>query len=122
MPLQPKKRLNDFLNLGDIHILPQKKNEINSFMPSKVLGIKATGKAILCLANKNSTIYKEILNNDLGYVIDEKNYHSLPDKIKEVRYCKLRTEKGKKAREYVVKNYKYEDIMENLKIKINSFL
>jgi colanic acid biosynthesis glycosyl transferase WcaI len=122
MPLQPKARLNDFLNLADLHVLPQKKNEINSFMPSKVLGIKATGRPLLCMANKRSYIYCEIFNNDLGYVLDENNYDSLSEKIKEIRHCELKTEKAKKARKYVIEHYQYENIMRNLKSKIDNIL
>lgn len=122
LPLQPKEKLNDFLNLADLHILPQKKNEINSFMPSKLLGIKAVGKPVLCMANKKSTVYQEISKNDLGYVIDEENYNSLSDMIKSIRNSNLRTKKGEQARKYVVKNYTYKNIMENLKFKIDSIL
>ena len=122
MPLQPKARLNDFLNLADLHVLPQKKNEINSFMPSKVLGIKATGRPLLCMANKNSSVYHEIYDNDLGYVLDENNYDRLSDKIKEIRHCKLKNEKAKKARKYVIEHYQYENIMKKLKSKIDDIL
>ena len=122
LPLQPKSRLNEFLNLADLHILPQKKNEVDSFMPSKVMGIKATGRPLLCLANQNSSVYLEIYNNDLGYVLDENNYDRCLEKIIEIRSCNLREEKGKKARKHVIENYKYENVMKNLEKKIRNLL
>ena len=120
LPLQPKDKLNEFLNLGDLHIIPQKKDAQDSFMPSKLLGIKATGKAVFCLANQNSTVYQVVKNNDIGYVLDENSYEFFTDKIIEIKECKERINKGLKARKYVVENYKYKSVMEKLITKIKS--
>ena len=42
LPLQPADRLNDLLNLADIHLLPQLGGAANLVMPSKLTGMLAS--------------------------------------------------------------------------------
>ena len=56
MPLQPVERLNDWLNLADIHLLPQRGEATDLVMPSKVLGILASGLPIVAGAPDKSTL------------------------------------------------------------------
>lgn len=60
LPLQPEEKLNDLLNLADIHLLPQKENAADSVMPSKLLGILASGKPVIASVTKDSDIGREI--------------------------------------------------------------
>ncbi|MEG1518845.1 MAG: WcaI family glycosyltransferase [Cetobacterium sp.] len=122
LPLQPKEKLNDFLNLGDIHLIPQKKDAKDSFMPSKLLGIMAVEKPVLVLANKESNLYNVIQNENIGYVLSENEYENLTDKIKDIYEDEERIEKGKRSRQYLKKNYIYENIMEKLTCKIKEKL
>lgn len=119
LPLQPKEKLNEFLNLADIHIIPQKKEARDSFMPSKLLGIMAVEKPVLVLANKESNLYQVIKDENIGYILNENEYEKLSDTIDMISKDENRIVKGKKARNYLIKNYIYEDIMEKLIEKIN---
>ena len=47
LTLQPEKRMNDWLNLADIHLLPQKANAADLVLPSKLLGILASGRPLV---------------------------------------------------------------------------
>ena len=47
LPLQPEKRMNDWLNLADVHLLPQKANAADLVLPSKLLGILASGRPLV---------------------------------------------------------------------------
>lgn len=47
LPLQPTERLNDLLNLADIHLLPQRRGVADLVMPSKALGMMASGRPIV---------------------------------------------------------------------------
>lgn len=47
LPLQPAERLNDWLNLADVHLLPQKAGAADLVLPSKVLGILASGRPVV---------------------------------------------------------------------------
>lgn len=122
LPLQPKDRLNEFLNLADIHIIPQKKDAKDSFMPSKLLGIMAVEKPVLILANKESNLYKVIKSEDIGYVLNENEYENLTITLEIISKDETRLSKGKKARVYLMKNYIYEDIMKKLIVKINNII
>ena len=46
MPLQPSGRLNDLLNVADIHLLPQRREAADLVMPSKLVGMLATGRPV----------------------------------------------------------------------------
>ncbi len=50
LPLQPVDRLNDLLNLADIHLLPQCAEIADLVMPSKLTGILASGRPVVTTA------------------------------------------------------------------------
>ena len=50
LPLQPRHRLNDLLNLADIHLLPQRTQAITFALPSKLGGILASGRPVVAQA------------------------------------------------------------------------
>jgi colanic acid biosynthesis glycosyl transferase WcaI len=47
LPLQPAERLNDWLNLADVHLLPQKAGAADLVLPSKLLGMLASGRPLV---------------------------------------------------------------------------
>jgi colanic acid biosynthesis glycosyl transferase WcaI len=47
LQVQPAERLNELLNLADIHILPQKADAADLVMPSKLSGMLASGKPVI---------------------------------------------------------------------------
>jgi colanic acid biosynthesis glycosyl transferase WcaI len=53
-PLQPAERLNELLNLADIHLLPQRRGTTLFAMPSKLGGMLASGRAIVAQADAGS--------------------------------------------------------------------
>lgn len=122
LPLQPKEKLNEFLNLGDIHIIPQKKDAKDSFMPSKLLGIMAAEKPVLVLANQESNLYSTVKNKEIGYALKEDEYENLGELIKKISKDIKRRDKGKNARNYLKENYIYESIMKKLIEKIDQEL
>jgi colanic acid biosynthesis glycosyl transferase WcaI len=56
LPLQPVERLNDLLNLADIHLLPQRRGVADLVMPSKLLGMMASGRPVVAGAHDGSTL------------------------------------------------------------------
>ncbi|MGL5056909.1 MAG: WcaI family glycosyltransferase [Fusobacteriaceae bacterium] len=123
LPLQPKKRLNDFLNLGDLHFIPQKPDAKDSFMPSKLLGIMSVEKPVLILANKGSNLYEVIKKEKLGYVLSENEYEKFSDTVLAIEKNKVENEiMGSRARKYVLENYVYETVMRKLIEKIKKQL
>jgi colanic acid biosynthesis glycosyl transferase WcaI len=56
MPLQPAERLNDWLNLADVHLLPQKAGAADLVLPSKLLGILASGRPFVAGSPEGSEL------------------------------------------------------------------
>jgi colanic acid biosynthesis glycosyl transferase WcaI len=56
LPLQPAARLNDWLNLADVHLLPQKAGATDLVLPSKLLGILASGRPLVASSAASSEL------------------------------------------------------------------
>lgn len=56
LPLQPAERFNEFLNVADIHLLPQRRDASDLVMPSKLLAMLATGRPVIATAPPGSEI------------------------------------------------------------------
>lgn len=56
LPLQPAERLNDWLNLADVHLLPQKAGAADLVLPSKLLGILASGRPFVASSPAGSEL------------------------------------------------------------------
>lgn len=50
LPLQPASKLNALLNLADVHLLPQRADAADLVMPSRLLGMLASGRPVLATA------------------------------------------------------------------------
>src|SRR5262249_33216861 len=60
LPLQPSDRLNDLLNLADIHLLPQRADAADLVMPSKLAFMLASGKPVVAGAAPETAIARAI--------------------------------------------------------------
>ncbi|MGK2915051.1 MAG: glycosyltransferase WbuB [Porticoccaceae bacterium] len=56
LPLQPEHRLNDLLNLADVHLLPQQRGAADLVMPSKLTGMLASGRPVIATADVGTQI------------------------------------------------------------------
>lgn len=56
LPLQPPERMNDWLNAADIHLLPQKAGAADLVLPSKLLGILASGRPVVASSPEGSEL------------------------------------------------------------------
>jgi colanic acid biosynthesis glycosyl transferase WcaI len=56
LPLQPAERLNDLLNLADLHLLPQRAGVADLVMPSKLLGMMASARPVIAGADASSAL------------------------------------------------------------------
>ncbi|MHB1238598.1 MAG: WcaI family glycosyltransferase [Gallionella sp.] len=56
LPLQPVERLNDLLNMADIHLLPQRADVADLVMPSKLTGMLASGRPVLATAHAGTQV------------------------------------------------------------------
>ncbi|QPN59151.1 WcaI family glycosyltransferase [Synechococcus sp. CBW1002] len=56
LPLQPPERLNHWLNLADVHLLPQRAGAADLVLPSKLLGILASGRPVVASSPASSEL------------------------------------------------------------------
>jgi colanic acid biosynthesis glycosyl transferase WcaI len=70
LPLQPAERLNDWLNLADVHLLPQKAGAADLVLPSKLLGILASGRPVVASSPASS---------ELGQIADQAGMRVEPE-------------------------------------------
>ncbi|MCK0195599.1 WcaI family glycosyltransferase [Ancylobacter sp. 6x-1] len=56
LPFQPYARFNEFLNLADLHALPQEKDAADLVLPSKLGGMLASGKPIVVTAEPGTEL------------------------------------------------------------------
>lgn len=56
LPFQPMARLNEFLNMPDLHVLPQERGAADLVLPSKLGGMLASGKQVLVTADEGTEL------------------------------------------------------------------
>lgn len=60
LPLQPGERLNDFLALADVHLLPQRPDAAELVMPSKLGPMLASGRPVLAMVMPDSPVGRSL--------------------------------------------------------------
>lgn len=60
LPLQPAERFNDLLNLADIHLMPERPDAAELFMPSKLTGMMASGRPVIAGALPDTELHRVV--------------------------------------------------------------
>lgn len=102
LPLQPLDKLNDLLNMADVHLLPQRRDAADLVMPSKLTGMLASGRPVLATAHEGTQI-AEVLESSGVIVPPESTDLFVTALLDLAGNAEQRQELGKKAREYAVK-------------------
>ena len=110
LPLQKENQMNEWLNAGDIHIIPQIEGVEDLLFPSKLIGILASGNPVISNASKKSDLGKVVENSgirvDPG---DQKGFITALNSL--INDEKLRMTLGKKARSIACEEYSKELIL-----------
>ena len=113
LPLQPAKRINDWLNLADVHLLPQKADAADLVMPSKLLGILASGRPVVASSPANSELGG--LTEEAGIRVepgDAKGFATAIRRLSKDR--ELRTRLGRKGRQLAEDGYCRKTLLEKM--------
>ena len=103
-PLQPFERLNDLLNLADIHVLPQQADAADLVMPSKLSGMLASGKPVVATALRGSELGKIVA--EVGILAPPGDFRELASVLRALSIDEdYRSALGNKARDWVVGNW-----------------
>lgn len=68
IPLQPLSRLNELLNMADVHLLPQRSDAEDLVMPSKLSNMMASGKPVVATARVGTQV--EEIVRQCGLVVN----------------------------------------------------
>ena len=83
LDLQPLERLNDWLGLADVHLLPQRADAADLVMPSKLTGMLASGRAVLATAQPGTELCRVVEHDAAcGVVVPPENPAALADALR----------------------------------------
>lgn len=81
-PLQPTERLNDLLNLADVHVLPQRADAADLVLPSKLTNMLASGRPVVATASPGTQVAE--LVGGCGMVVPPGDAVALADALTEL--------------------------------------
>ncbi len=117
LPVQPAEKLNELLNLADIHTLPQKAGAADLVMPSKLLGMLASGKPVIAACPAGSELYNVV--SDCGLVVPPENPVKFAEAVKKLAEDKgLRERLGSRGRERVMADYSSENVLKEVERRL----
>ncbi|WP_304304687.1 glycosyltransferase WbuB [Pseudacidovorax intermedius] len=113
MDLQPFEKLNELLNLADIHLLPQRSDAADLVLPSKLTGMLASGRPVIATAHKETELGQIFMDAQCGVIVEPESSEALASAIlKLAEDEKYRELLGKNARQYAIKKLDKESILQ----------
>ena len=110
LPVQPVGRLNDLLNLADIHLLPQLSDAADLVMPSKLTGMMASGRAIVATANPGTQLFGAL--EGMGFVTPPGDVDALVSSLLRIaEEPSLRERLGQEARKHAISHLNRDEIL-----------
>ena len=104
LDLQPTEKLPAFLAVADIHVLPQRADAADLVMPSKLIGIFASGRPVIVCANQDTEL-SEIVRRR-GLVVKPENTNDFCEAIKILANDKeLRSKLGSAGKKYAEQEF-----------------
>ena len=119
----PYNELNNLLCSANVHFLFQKTDVQDTVMPSKILGMMASGKPSIITGNKDSEVAKIFKENNLSGFFSENNTKQVVDYLLEIKKEKnIAFQIGEKAKHFVLENFSENTILENFEAKIKEII
>lgn len=121
LPLQPEDSLNEFLNLADIHLLPQKEHAADLVMPSKLTGMLSSGRPIITTALPDTQVAGVV--EDAGLVVQPGCLESVVSAIVRLgEDAELRKTLGAAARTYATELLEHDNVLAGLEQELLAIL
>ena len=109
-PLQPVEKLNELLNIADIHLLPQKADAEDLVMPSKLTNMMASGRPVVATVAKGSQIANVL--DGCGIVVDPENTAALCTAIKDLVNDPTKADMfGHNCRKFTEKHWNKDNVL-----------
>jgi colanic acid biosynthesis glycosyl transferase WcaI len=111
LPLQPAEKMNKWLNLADVHLIPQKAKAADLVLPSKLLGILASGRPMVASSPSGSEL--GLLAEMAGIRVEPSDDNGFANAIRQLVCDKeLRERLGSKGRA-IAESYFGRDLVLN---------
>ncbi len=118
----PKYQLQDSLAMADIGIIAQLPMQERVCYPSKLLGIMSSGRPVLAICSPTSDMAKMIVDNDIGFVIENRDIESAVNVLTScLQNPDMLLKKGENAFNYLNKNFTLKSAAEMYFLLINKF-
>ncbi|MGE8613235.1 MAG: glycosyltransferase WbuB [Achromobacter veterisilvae] len=99
LDLQPAERLGELLNTADIHLLPQRAGAADLVMPSKLTGMLASGRPVVCGAAPGTELAAVVAR--CGLVTPPEDGAAMAEAVRKLSYnAQIRETLGAAARQY----------------------
>ena len=121
MPLQPMERLNDWLNAADIHLLPQKAEAADLVLPSKLLGILASGRPVVASSPAGSEL--AALAEQAGACVPPGDVNSFARALRELVVSpESRFKAGRRGRELVKEAFGMDAVLRGFEQQLSTLI
>lgn len=116
-PLQPLNRLNDLLNMADVHLLPQRANAADLVMPSKLGGMLASGRPVIAGARPGTQVAREV--EGVGLVVAPDDAGAMSAALRTLtKDPSLRSRLGLAARERADQHWARDMVLTRLEARL----
>ena len=113
MPLQPLERLNQLLNMADVHLLPQRADAADLVMPSKLTGILASGRPVIAGARPGTQVAREV--EGVGLVVAPDDGTAMAGALRRLAAdAALRASLGNQARTRALAHWERDAVLTRL--------
>jgi len=120
IPLQPLPRLNELLNLAEVHLLPQRAAAEDLVMPSKLTAIMASGRPVVATARAGSEVARAAREG--GIVVSPGDTPAFASAIRRLLADdSLRRQLGAAGRAYALTNWEREAVLQRAFDELQSF-
>ena len=121
MSFQKSSELSEWLNTGDIHIIPQDEEVEELLLPSKLITILASGNPIVSNVNRKTEVGKIV--DKAGIRVDPKDQLGFINALDYlIKNEKLRLFLGEKGHEIVKNQFSKKVVLRNFEKFINKFM
>lgn len=124
LDFQPLARLNDWLGLADVHLLPQRADAADLVMPSKLTGMMASGRAVLATAHEHTELGRVVAELAVcGMVVPPEDPKALADALRTLaNNPQMRSELGTKGRIYAEQELSQSVILRRFEAQLHALV
>ncbi len=119
-PPVPYEELPSLLHSADIHVLFQKLDVLDTVMPSKVLGMMASGKPSLIIGHPESEVRHIIEDSEGGIYLSSYSDEVMQQLKKLSNNSSQAIQLGENAKTYIVKHFSKTRILADMRAKLEA--